>query len=363
MTKRSWLMATMLLMAVAAMGQPAIAWLEQEHDFGSFSDSLKVVTCHMRFVNTGQEPLVITQVKSSCGCTAAEYPRTPIAPGDTSAVELRYSPRRILGDFEKNVWVYTNGTPKKSVLTVKGLVIGAPESILEQYPVGEGPVRFSHASLPLGEITKGRWREAYVTGYNTGNEPMHARIKGLPPHITAKVLPDTIMPGKLVTMSIFYNSWKAPLWGLNSDSVTFETYPLADTTAVIAMPFTIMAQVKEDFSKMTDKDRGKAPDAVFSTDKVDFGTLPGGEAVTRTFTIKNEGKRNLIIRRLYIPEGNITAQADVLEVKKGKKATVSVTVNGLQEPVLNTTLTVISNDPYKPRQTLRLVGLTNKKTD
>jgi hypothetical protein len=50
----------------------------------------------------------------------------------------------------------------------------------------------------------------------------------------------------------------------------------------------------------------------------------------------------------------------MLTVKKGKKATISVTVNGLQEAVLNTTLTVITNDPYRPRQTVRLVGLNQK---
>ncbi len=360
MTKRSGLMATLLLMAVAAMAQPSICWLETEHDFGSFSDSLKTVTCQMRFVNTGDEPVVITQVKSSCGCTAAEYPRTPIAPGDTSAVELLYSSRNIPGEFEKNVWVYTNGNPSKTTLTVKGLVIGSPESILEKYPVGEGAVRFSHASLPLGEVTKGRMREAYVAGYNTGDRPMNTTVEGLPPHIKARVLPDTIMSGHLVTVSFFYDSWRAPLWGLNTDSVTIVTRSLADSTDVQTLPFSIMAQVKEDFSKLTDKERRNAPDAVFSTDKLDFGTLTGDEAVTRSFTIKNEGKNNLIIRRLYIPEENITAQTDILEVKKGKKATINVTVNGCKEAMLNTTLTVISNDPYQPRQTVRLVGLSKK---
>lgn len=350
----------MLLMAVAAMAQPSILWLEVEHDFGSFSDSLKTVTCQMRFVNTGDEPLVISKVKSSCGCTAAEYPRTPIAPGDTSAVELRYSSRDIPGEFEKNVWVYTNGDPSKTLLTVKGLVIGSPENILEKYPVGEGAVRFSHASLPLGEVTKGRQREAFVTGYNTGEQAMQTTVVGLPPHIKARVLPDTIMPGKLVTVSFFYDSWTAPLWGLNTDSVTIVTHPVADTTDVQVLPFSIMAQVKEDFSRLTDKERSNAPDAVFSADKLDFGTLTGDEAVTRSFTIKNEGKNNLIIRRLYIPEGNITAQADMLEVKKGKKATIGVTVNGCKETMLNTTLTVITNDPYQPRQTVRLVGLSKK---
>lgn len=350
----------MLLMAVTAMAQPVITWLEQEHDFGSFSDSLKTVTCQMRFINTGDVPLVITQVKSSCGCTAAQYPHESVAPGDTAAVTLSYSSRKIPGEFEKDVLVYTNGTPRKSILIVRGLVIGSPESILEKYPIGDGPMRFTHSSLPLGEITKGRWREAYVTGYNTSQQPLHTRVTGLPPHINAKVLPDTIMPGRLATLSFFYDSWKAPLWGLNTDQVTIETYPIADSTDVQTLPFTITAQVKEDFSRLTDKERRNAPEAECSTDRLDFGSMTRNESVTRSFTIKNTGKSNLLIRRLFIPDSHITAQADALEVKKGKKATINVAVSGCEEPILNTTLTVITNDPYRPRQMVKLVGTTKK---
>lgn len=350
----------MMLLGCTAWAQPELTWLKTVHDYGSFSDTLKKVDCLMPFVNTGNEPLVITQVRPSCGCTVAEYPRMPIAPGDTAAVQLSFYSRNIPGEFQKDVLVYSNTTPRKSVIMVKGIVIGSPESVDEKYPYGDGAIRFTHNSLPLGEVTKGRWREAYFTGYNTAQEPMRARITGLPAHITARALPDTIVPGKLVTISLFYDSWKAPLWGLNTDTIAIETFPLADSTAISTMPFTVMAQVKEDFTRLSDKERREAPEAVFSTDKLDFGTLTHNEAATSTLTIKNEGKRDLVIRRLYIPDGHITAQADMLTVKKGKKATISVTVNDLQEAVLNTTLTVITNDPYRPRQTVRLVGLNQK---
>lgn len=349
-----------LLMGCSAWAQPELTWLKTVHDYGSFSDTLKKVDCQMPFVNTGNEPLIITQVRPSCGCTVAEYPRSPIAPGDTAAVELSFYSRNIPGEFQKDVLVYSNTTPRKSVLVVKGIVIGSPESVDEKYPYGEGAIRFSHVSLPLGEVTKGRWREAYITGYNTAQEPMRARISGLPAHITARALPDTIIPGKLVTLSFFYDSWKAPLWGLNTDTLSIETFPLADSTAVTTMPFTIMAQVKEDFSRLTDKERSEAPEAVFSTDKLDFETMSSGATVTRSFTIKNSGKRNLLIRRLYCPDGHIIAHCDNLDIKKGKKATITVQVTGFEEAVLNTNLTVITNDPYRPQQKVRLVGLNQK---
>lgn len=355
MLTKPLLLAAMLLSACCGWAQPVATWLETEHDFGSFSDSIKTVSCEMRLVNTGSEPLVIVEVKPSCGCTAVEYPREPIAPADTAIVQLRYDSRKIPGEFEKNVLVYTNTVPRKTMLVVKGLVIGSPETIDEKYPYGTGPVKFSHNSLPLGTVTRGKWREAFFTGYNTARQPMRVAVTGLPQHMSARVLPDTIMPGKLVTVSLFYDSWRAPLWGLNTDTIAIHAMPIADSTQVVTMPFTVMAQVKEDFSKLTDKQRRDAPDATFSTDKLDFGTFSGNASCS--FTIKNNGKSNLVIRRLFVPDAHITAQTTDLEIKKGKQTTVTVQVNDFTEPVLNTSLTVITNDPYRPQQEVRLVGI------
>ena len=58
-----------------------------------------------------------------------------------------------------------------------------------------------------------------------------------------------------------------------------------------------------------------------------------------------------------MPDAPITAQTTDLEIKKGKQTTVTVQVNDFTEPVPNTSLTVITNDPYRPQQEVRLVGI------
>jgi len=79
--------------------------------------------------------------------------------------------------------------------------------------------------------------------------------------------------------------------------------------------------------------------------------------------VTNHGKDPLIIRRLWTPvEHGITVSTDKLEVKHGKSATVTITVDTslIEGELLNAPLTLMTNDPDKPRVTVRLVGIIDK---
>jgi hypothetical protein len=76
------------------------------------------------FKNTGKEPVLVTNVQTSCGCTAAEKPTEPVAPGAQSKIVVTYDTKRV-GNFTKTITVTTNsGDPV--VLTITGSVMPAP---------------------------------------------------------------------------------------------------------------------------------------------------------------------------------------------------------------------------------------------
>ena len=120
----------------------------------------------------------------------------------------------------------------------------------------------------------------------------------------------------------------------------------------------------ERFDQLTDKQLQEAPVVTVDCgDRIDFGNITRGESVTRTFTITNKGKSPLAIRRLWIPEGEgVTVSANRMEVKRGKSATITVTVDTskIQDDLLNVPLTLLCNDPASPRLTIRLVGIIDK---
>ena len=74
------------------------------------------------FTNTGKEPLIITNCVGSCGCTVPQWPKTPIAPGATASIKVKYDTRRV-GRFQKTVTVQSNASKARTVLTMIGEVL------------------------------------------------------------------------------------------------------------------------------------------------------------------------------------------------------------------------------------------------
>jgi hypothetical protein len=78
------------------------------------------------FKNTSKKAAVITNVQTSCGCTAAERPETPIRKGKKGVIKVHYDTKRV-GAFTKTITVFSNvGDP--IVLTIKGTVLTPSDS-------------------------------------------------------------------------------------------------------------------------------------------------------------------------------------------------------------------------------------------
>lgn len=87
------------------------------------------------FTNTGDAPLIISNVKSSCGCTVPSKPDGPIAPGESSTIEVKYDTKRV-GPIRKTVTVYSNADQPIVSLKIKGKILAADandgKSVLEK---------------------------------------------------------------------------------------------------------------------------------------------------------------------------------------------------------------------------------------
>jgi len=356
------------MMALAAVAQPQVTWLERQHDFGVIKESDGKVKCRLRVVNTGNEPLSIIKVQVGCGCTAVDYPESPIAPGDTAVVALTYNPSGRPGQFSKQAIVFTNTVPKRVILEITGNVIPTDETLDKDYPLRAGGLRISQSSMPFGEMTRGKNSTLFLSTYNSSTDTLVVRVKGGKPHISAALVPDTVPPARVSALTVHYLSGHAPLWGLNVDTLTLECEPLGKPAATAATAtIGVMAQVLEDFGLLTDDQRHDAPVVdVDCGDRLDYGTIAAGDVVTRQFAVTNRGKNTLAIRRLWVPQGEgVTVSVNRQEVKRGKTATVSVTVDAsrIEGQLLNVPLTLLCNDPVTPRLTVRLVGLIDKKNN
>ena len=120
----------------SAVSGPKMTFETMVMDYGEIakgSDPLR----KFEFTNDGTEPLVIKSAKGSCGCTVPDYPKEPILPGATGAIDVRYDTQRI-GQFTKTVTLTTNIDDQKIVLTIKGKV--NQELPEESVPTKEGSI-------------------------------------------------------------------------------------------------------------------------------------------------------------------------------------------------------------------------------
>lgn len=97
-----------------------ISFSSSEYDFGVLGFE-KEAEYNIALKNPGEIPLVIYNVKASCGCTTPEWPKRPIKPGQEGALVIRYDASHP-GKFKKAITIYYNGEDSPKVLTVKGEV-------------------------------------------------------------------------------------------------------------------------------------------------------------------------------------------------------------------------------------------------
>ena len=99
------------------------------HDYGNIKYDGEPY-CTFEFKNTGDQPLIISNAKGSCGCTVPEWPKEPIAPGAKGSIRVKYDTKRP-GPINKSVTINSNAVNEEggiSVLRIKGEVGPAPEN-------------------------------------------------------------------------------------------------------------------------------------------------------------------------------------------------------------------------------------------
>ena len=94
---------------------------KETHDFGKIPQG-KPVSVEFKFTNTGNEPLIITNIESVCGCTVPKYTNTPVLKGQTGTISVTYN-AAALAPFSKGLTIRSNAKTPIKVIYIKGEVV------------------------------------------------------------------------------------------------------------------------------------------------------------------------------------------------------------------------------------------------
>ncbi len=101
---------------------PVFEFEKEIHDFGAITQGEKV-SYSFKFKNTGKGNLIISSASGSCGCTVPQYPKNPIAPGESASIDVIFNSEGKDGKQDKTVTLMANTNPASKVLKISGNVI------------------------------------------------------------------------------------------------------------------------------------------------------------------------------------------------------------------------------------------------
>jgi len=107
--------------APANPNAPTVDFKEENYNFGDISEGPQV-THEFKFTNNGKEPLILSNVKASCGCTTPSWPKDPILPGKEAAILVTYNTQGRPGNFTKSITITSNANVQSKVIYIKGTV-------------------------------------------------------------------------------------------------------------------------------------------------------------------------------------------------------------------------------------------------
>jgi hypothetical protein len=131
MKKLIILFAVILGFSITASAQdnqkPEFKFNEEKHDFGKIAKG-KPVTTIFEYTNVGVEPLILTEVRPTCGCTIADYTKTPVKKGEKGNISITYN-AAVASPFSKTIVVTSNAkTPIKNLIILGEVVESAAAS-------------------------------------------------------------------------------------------------------------------------------------------------------------------------------------------------------------------------------------------
>ncbi|MDR1981025.1 MAG: DUF1573 domain-containing protein [Tannerellaceae bacterium] len=360
---RSIVISLFTVSSLFAQKEAMISADMQTYDFGVVQENEGVVSHVFHITNTGTDPLVITRITTSCGCTQPEWTKTPIEPGMTGEITIRYNPKGRPGPFHKQVSVFSNAKNGSLTLYVQGAVTSKPAAPVIRYPYTIGGLKLQTKSLLYAAIRPDEALSEKIAIKNESETSLVIRAGSIPHYLIAEVRPTTLEPGETGEITCLLNAREAKRMG-RVTTVLPLTVESADNTAVPG-EIHVAANIIDNFTKLSASDRTKAPVAQCSAVEIDFGKLPErgsripliGRKESESFDITNAGKSPLSVYSVTCDNELVDISGGKKVLKPGASATYKITVRPKEiKTKLETQIHVVTNDPGTPVRLIKVVA-------
>lgn len=298
--------------------------------------------------NTGSRPVTIKDVTVSCGCTAVKWSKEPVAPNSTTVISVSYD-AAMLGQFTKQVGIFTDSEPTPVYLTLYGRVVASAPSYSGQYPYKIGDIKLNTLDLTFDNVNLGDSPEQDIELFNDGSSIYSPELMHLPPYLKATAVPEKIAPGHGGKLVVTLNSRRLHSMGLTQTNVYLSRFPgdkVGDDNEI-----GISSILLPSFDEVSPTQSALLPSLSLSTDTLNLGYFGTKDKLKGTVILRNTGKSELQIRSVQVfntalnvdvkrriaPDSEVKMKITVLRrfLKRRSRARLNVLM--------------ITNDPRNPK--------------
>lgn len=347
--------ALLAISAVIFAQQPVITFEKTEHDFGKINEADGRVTTIFTFKNEGMAPLVLSNVRASCGCTTPTWTKTPIEPGQTGDITVTYNPNGRPGRFQKTITITSNATAPTVKLTIKGEVIPKTQQGVNKFPhkIADG-LAVSSKIMTYGTIlnTKNITKTIEYTNNSDKDITVGVLLNDKEPWIEAQATLVTVKPKEVGQLHVNVDGAKSKVWGSQNSYIYLIVNGKRQMTEDNKL--TLSYSIEEDFSGV---DKKNAPIFEIASKEVNLGVISAGSKVSKTISVKNAGVNPLIIRAISNNSAqDLKATVSRTTVKSGKAQDIKIqVVTGQEVGTFRRQIDIITNDPANPHNRITIV--------
>ncbi len=262
------------------------------------------------------------------------------------------------GTSDERIILKTNdlSEPQKIIQVISSMDDQSRQRYLKrQYPHRSGSLMMTKNRIHFPTILNTQALSDSIQIYNNSKKAIQIDIEKPADHLSASIGSNIILPEQTIALVITFDATKVKSFGF----VANHRLQLHTTDSVESLKIIyVTANVKEDFSELTPADQQNAPVIEFDNKVFDFGKMTSGSAVHHSFTFRNTGKSDLIIRRVSPSCGCTVTTTGKTVLKPGETSSIDVVFNTQgRKGIQLKSLTVIANDPQNPESILHVKGV------
>lgn len=330
--------------------QTSLQISEQVHNLGNITWQ-EPIEVTFRVQNISQQPILIDQLRTDCGCTLVTTSSAEILPGHDAVITARYD-AAMLGHFAKRVSFRASTEPDPIILTLTGRVVYNAQGKTEVYPYRIGDVSLNAEMIEFEDVYRGETPVQTIRLYNAGQTTIEPQLLHLPKFLKATSFPEKIYPGRNGVIDVVLDPKELDHYGLTQSQVYLGTYAGERVSLANEIPVSVTLLPT---SALSTSPSGQTPELQLSEKVIRLGSMNGKKKIKTEMLIANTGTAPLDIEALQVYNPGISVRIDNQHVEPGKTAKVKITVSKLIFSFKGRTrILLLTNDPDCPKATIDL---------